>query len=80
MTSSAQCSFCMNIAYHFKYNQPRKDPNNINDGYWFCQTHLVEFEDRLKEKCIVFDDPLPPPGVSRAQRRAMKKQKRKIKL
>lgn len=39
MTSSSKCFFCHKITPIFRYNNPRKDPNNINDGKWLCEEH-----------------------------------------
>jgi hypothetical protein len=39
MTSSGHCQVCNKIATTFRYNYPRLDPDNINDGRWLCEEH-----------------------------------------
>lgn len=48
MTSSSRCDVCNVITHAFRYNNPRKDPNDINDGRWLCEEHM-------------FDGMAPPP-------------------
>jgi hypothetical protein len=40
MTSSSHCAVCRQLAYNFVYNEPRLDPDSINDGKWLCGAHL----------------------------------------
>lgn len=54
MTASGNCQYsedhveCGKLAATFRYNQPRRDPNNINDGYWLCEEHIHHMRtDRL---------------------------------
>lgn len=42
MTSSGRCNICGKVTGVFRYNNPRKDPNNINDGQWLCEEHDLQ--------------------------------------
>lgn len=43
MTAFGRCGVCGKTTGVFRYNQPRKDPNNINDGQWLCEEHDTAF-------------------------------------
>lgn len=68
MTASGSCAVCGLIATDFIYNTPRKDPNNINDGDWYCDKHCPVFSN-ITSHVTLPDDSLK--GYSRRDRRAL---------
>lgn len=77
MTSSGKCCSCDKIATMFRYNNPRLDPNNINDGHWLCDDHdYVKHPGFAQPSKNQFDTSTPGnqyaalPRLSRQERRA----------
>lgn len=78
MTSSGLCDVCKKPAFRFIYNNPRLDPDSINDGNWLCVEHvsivndvktsgsMLRPEEAAKAKAI---QDTHEPKLNRAQRR-----------